>query len=143
MYRLLLLILLLTSALPASAAPPQTLAVEALPPGTVRTDGNAPLYLLVRVEGSEVRGFEASDAEHANLVLTFDTREADNTMVTVENKGAVPLKLDLYLSDDDRTYTYTSSCPVGMTFETWPHSVPWLAVAGAHVAKADEISVCI
>lgn len=139
-----LLLLCLLAASPALAGPPTgELAVDALPAGSVRTDGNTPLYVLVRIEDGRVVGFEASTAELANLVITFDSRPEDSAMVTVESKGPDTFKLDLYISPDEKTYHYTSSCPVGMTFETWPHPVPWLAIGGIRTVEADAMSACI
>ena len=128
-----------TVAAAASVPPRGELSTDELPVGTLRTDGNTPLYIKVRVEEGRVAGFEPATEADATLVLTFTSREADSTMVDVANKGPVTLKLDLYISPDGRTWYYTSSCTVGRSFETWGHPVPYLAVAAVRAGEADGV----
>src|SRR5947207_2250493 len=144
-YRILVGLPIVCGLVAAPAIAQETLSAENLPAGAVKTDGNKPLYLLVTIEDGKVVGVTPSSAKAANLTVTFSSRDQESTIVEIGSKIDSVLKVDLYISADDLTYRYSSSCPIianGSDFEMWPHAVPWLAVTAVHAASSSEAVVC-
>lgn len=111
----------------------QSLAREALPPGSLVLEGEAALQALVEWRRDGGAGLRAVAAQEANLTLAFVEREAERTAIDVKNASGRSLKLDLFVSRDGREFAYAESCPVGPAagaYAQWPQRI--VAVAIAH-----------
>ena len=105
-----------------------------LPSDSVITDGSEKTYLRIAETGPYT--FAHATEADANFTIEFTAREEKMTIVSFHYSGGGPVnKIDLYISLDGERWEYTSSCPIGATFETWSHPVQFLAVAHPHVGR--------
>lgn len=107
------------------------------------TTGSEPLFLKVTIENGKVVQFDSANDSEANLVVRYSRGAQSGTMVILESKLDVILKLDLHISPDAQHYKYTSSCPIiahGADYEQWAHPIPWLAVSNPRVVAETDMA---
>lgn len=129
-------------AAPPPADPDVPLPISALPAARVLTDGSLPLWLQVDAGTDGALQLKESDESSGQIELRMVRRDEQMTMLAIRSRAAQRIKLVLYLSPDGEQYVYTSSCPIApgiVSYESWPHSVAWIAVASA---AADSDGAC-
>ena len=117
-------------------------SLEELPPDRIITDLSKPLHL--KLSGAPILFLSEVGESDANFTITplpCENECKKMTMVSFSNRSGSRIKVDLWISPDGETWHYTSSCPLGVTYESWPHPIPYLAIARPRSEPADS-GVC-
>ncbi len=128
----------------ASAAngrhPPLTRAQ--LPVDFAIGSGSPPLSLKVTLADGKVASVAVGGAAGANVSATSSAGD-NQTTLSMSTTLDVPMKFDLYLSRDGRTFEYASTCAVtpGISgFEMWEYPVREFALGNPRVASGRDLS---
>ncbi len=122
--------------------PQKTLLREDIPQGFAIGTASPVLGLKVDVIDGRITGVSPAEGKDANVRGTRGG-EGGQTMLTIHTDLDVPLKFDLYVSEDGEAFQYTSSCVVTpniSSFEMWEMPVREFALGNPRVAPQGNMT---
>lgn len=122
--------------------PQKTLLREDIPQGFAIGSASPVLGLKVDVVDGRITGVSPAEGKDANVRGTRGG-EGGQTMLTIRTDLDVPLKFDLYVSEDGESFQYTSSCvvtPKISSFEMWEIPVRAFALGNPRVAPQGNMT---
>jgi hypothetical protein len=122
--------------------PQKVLLREDIPQGFAIGTASPVLGLKVDVTDGRITAVSPAAGKDANVRGTRGG-EGGQTMLTIRTDLDVPLKFDLYVSEDGESFQYTSSCvvtPKISSFEMWEMPVREFALGNPRVAPQGNMT---